>query len=114
MSFPVEPRVVITGAGSGLGRALALKLAARRARILIADPDERQRQMAGNLFKRSPATADDVATVALDGLEAGALYIVPHVDGKLAWRLKRLHPELYFASMRALFYSLGLDRQLLE
>jgi len=40
MRLPDRPRVVITGAASGLGRALALELAVRRARILIADIDE--------------------------------------------------------------------------
>lgn len=77
-------------------------------------PGDRQRLMAGNLFKRSRVTADVVAAAALDGLESGTLYIVPHSEGRLAWRLKRFHPGLYFASMRRLFYSWGLDRRLLK
>lgn len=39
MPLPSEPRAVVTGAGSGLGRAFCLELAARRARILAADID---------------------------------------------------------------------------
>lgn len=37
MKLPERPRAVITGAGSGLGRELAVQLARRGARILIAD-----------------------------------------------------------------------------
>ncbi|MGK3996711.1 SDR family NAD(P)-dependent oxidoreductase [Sorangium sp. So ce1024] len=37
MSLPQQPRAVITGAASGLGRALALELAGRRAKLLLAD-----------------------------------------------------------------------------
>lgn len=37
MSLPTQPRVVITGAGSGLGRALCLELAKRRARLVVSD-----------------------------------------------------------------------------
>lgn len=39
MPLPRQPRAVITGAASGLGRALALELATRRAKILVADID---------------------------------------------------------------------------
>ena len=35
--LPKQPRVVITGAGSGLGRALALVLAERHGRLLVSD-----------------------------------------------------------------------------
>ena len=37
MSLPSHPRAVITGAGTGLGRALCEELARRRARVLVTD-----------------------------------------------------------------------------
>ena len=37
MSLASSPRAVITGAGSGFGRALALELAARRASLVLSD-----------------------------------------------------------------------------
>jgi NAD(P)-dependent dehydrogenase (short-subunit alcohol dehydrogenase family) len=47
MSLPSQPRAVITGAGSGLGRALSLELARRRARVVVSDVN--------------PATAEETA-----------------------------------------------------
>lgn len=40
MTLPEHCRSIITGAGSGLGRALAMELAGRGAHILVADVDE--------------------------------------------------------------------------
>ncbi len=40
MKFPVRPRVVISGAGSGLGKAIALVFAKRNARVLVLDINE--------------------------------------------------------------------------
>jgi NAD(P)-dependent dehydrogenase (short-subunit alcohol dehydrogenase family) len=39
MTIPDRPRAVVTGAGSGLGRAFCLELARRRAHILAVDID---------------------------------------------------------------------------
>ena len=41
MSLRTEPRTVITGAGSGFGRALAIYLAPRKAHLVLADVDEK-------------------------------------------------------------------------
>ncbi|WP_437318561.1 SDR family NAD(P)-dependent oxidoreductase [Sorangium sp. So ce385] len=40
MPLPKHPRAVITGAASGLGRALAIELAGRQAKLLLADLDD--------------------------------------------------------------------------
>jgi len=40
MRLPSTPRCVLTGAGSGLGRAIALNLARRSADLLLSDVDE--------------------------------------------------------------------------
>lgn len=37
MALPSSPQVVITGAGSGFGRALAFELATRKAKLVLAD-----------------------------------------------------------------------------
>lgn len=60
MPLPHRPRTVITGAASGLGRALALELAARRAVLLIADVDVSGSQETLELVKRSGGEAHAV------------------------------------------------------
>lgn len=40
MKLPPRPRAVVTGAGSGFGRAITLRLASRGARLVVSDVDE--------------------------------------------------------------------------
>jgi short-subunit dehydrogenase len=75
MPLPKTPRVVITGAGSGFGRALALVLAERGARLVLGDRDEPTvRETAHLALERGAADAravrcdvtrlDDIETLA--------------------------------------------------
>ena len=45
---------------------------------------------ASKLVTEAKWSADEIATVALKGLERGTLYVIPQTDGKLFWRAKRL------------------------
>jgi NAD(P)-dependent dehydrogenase (short-subunit alcohol dehydrogenase family) len=76
MSLPDHPRAVVTGAGSGLGRAFCVELAGRGARIVAADIDlasaeETARLVAGAggeaLARRADvALVDDVEALAAE------------------------------------------------
>lgn len=54
---------------------------------------ERSTRMAEKLMQKSAINADDVARIALDGLERGQLYVLPHGEGQFLWALKRLSPR---------------------
>ena len=76
--------IAITGAGSGIGRALALELAGRGAVLALSDKDEgglaETRQMLGN--RPASITALDVAdTAALNGWISAAVSDFGKLDG---------------------------------
>lgn len=48
------------------------------------------RRASANLVESSKWSADEIAAIALRGLERGQLYIIPQTDGKVAWGAKRL------------------------
>jgi NAD(P)-dependent dehydrogenase (short-subunit alcohol dehydrogenase family) len=77
MPIPQEPRAVVTGAGSGLGRAFCLELAARRARILAVDIDLASAEETARLVQGAGGTAvarrADVADFAQVEALAGAV-----------------------------------------
>jgi len=56
---------------------------------------ERQKKITRKLMAKSKVQAPDVARLALEGLERGDLHIVPMLDGRAFWRLKRLRPRLF-------------------
>ncbi|MDI1302526.1 MAG: SDR family NAD(P)-dependent oxidoreductase [bacterium] len=56
----------------------------------------KRREFARSAMTRfSLTTADKVARQTLDALDRGELYMLPQIDGRLAWRFKRLMPRLY-------------------
>ena len=57
-------------------------------------------QLAQRLLQLTGRSADRVARIALDGLDAGRLYVMPQLEAKAAWRFKRLAPNAYLAGAR--------------
>jgi short-subunit dehydrogenase len=56
---------------------------------------DRGRQMTNLLMERGKVSAEGVARMSLDGLDRGKLYVLPQLDAKLVWRLKRFMPGLH-------------------
>ena len=51
--------------------------------------------LAEKLMRWTGVSADSVARTSLNALDRGQLYVMPQVDAKLIWRLKRLAPVGY-------------------
>ncbi|GAC1629225.1 MAG: SDR family NAD(P)-dependent oxidoreductase [Nevskia sp.] len=51
--------------------------------------------LAEKLMRWTGVSADSVAKTTLNALDRGQLYVMPQVDAKLIWRLKRLAPVGY-------------------
>jgi len=73
--LPARARAVVTGGGSGFGRAVALELASRGARVLITDVDQTLAEETAELLSKRGAEAEvmrvDVASA--DQVEAMAV-----------------------------------------
>ncbi len=57
--------------------------------------DEKLRRAATRLVEQGRWTAEEIARAALDGCASGALHVTPQLDIKLAWRMKRLAPQVF-------------------
>jgi NAD(P)-dependent dehydrogenase (short-subunit alcohol dehydrogenase family) len=69
MPLPRSPRCVITGAGSGFGRALSLELAGKGATLFLADIDEPSAAETARLAKAAGATRAEAARCDVSKLE---------------------------------------------
>jgi NAD(P)-dependent dehydrogenase (short-subunit alcohol dehydrogenase family) len=61
---------------------------------------DKQRALAAKLMRRSPLDAQGVARYALDRSRKGEFFLLPHGEGRVAWRVKRAVPERFNAVMR--------------
>jgi NAD(P)-dependent dehydrogenase (short-subunit alcohol dehydrogenase family) len=50
-------------------------------------------------MERSKVQAPDVAKAAIDAVRDGKLYVQPMRDGRMAWRLKRAHPQRFYDTL---------------
>jgi NAD(P)-dependent dehydrogenase (short-subunit alcohol dehydrogenase family) len=73
MSLPEHTRAVVTGAASGLGRALAVELAARGGRVLVADVDEVGGAETVRMVKDAGAQASFIRCDVRDPAQVAAL-----------------------------------------
>lgn len=110
-----------------LSETVAAEAAADQVRVSVLCPtfvktnlmdsfrssQERQKRLATALFRRSTMTAEQVAALAVRGLEQGKLVVVPQRDGAWLWRLKRLSPSLYGWLLRNVHGRGWMDRALL-
>lgn len=75
--------------------------------------DEPARAFIQAVMDKAKVTAEDVARAALDGVDAGSLYVLPQADGRWLWRLKRLMPRSFHSLARRAVASqarrLGLE-----
>ena len=58
-------------------------------------PEKRREFARAAMTRFALTTADKVARQTLDALDRGELYMLPQIDGLMAWRFKRLMPRLY-------------------
>jgi NAD(P)-dependent dehydrogenase (short-subunit alcohol dehydrogenase family) len=83
MPLPKSPRCVITGAGGGFGRALALELARRQSRLVLSDVDVKGVEETARLAERAgagSARAQRCDVTKLDEVEALAASCEGPVD----------------------------------
>lgn len=70
----------------------------------------RSSDMAATLMKWTGVSADSVAKTTLDAHDHGRLYVVPQLDARLIWQLKRHAPTTYTRSLGRINRISGLAR----
>lgn len=80
-----SPLVVVTGAGSGIGEAVARELARRGHRVVVSDvDDESARRVASSLPDAEAARLDVTDVAEVDALVAGVVDRYGRLDGFVA------------------------------
>ncbi|MFG0379852.1 SDR family oxidoreductase [Pseudomonas sp. zbq_18] len=62
-------------------------------------PNPNVKQQVGKLLENSPITAADIAGYIHDEVAKGEFLILPHEQGRMAWEIKRKHPQAIYDEM---------------
>ena len=81
MSFPKPLRAVVTGAGSGLGRALALELADRGAEVVVSDVVATSAEQTAELVRKKGAQVEIIPCDVTD--RDAVFYLVDETEKRL-------------------------------
>lgn len=76
MTLPDRPRAVVTGAGSGFGRAISVALARRGGRLVLGDIDEATLAETAELAEREGGEVRNAACDVRDAAQVEALALV--------------------------------------
>ena len=62
-------------------------------------PNQQMKAQVGKLLESSPITASDVANYIYEQVAAGEFMILPHEQGRMAWKLKQKNPQALYDEM---------------
>jgi NAD(P)-dependent dehydrogenase (short-subunit alcohol dehydrogenase family) len=62
-------------------------------------PTPSMKAQIGRLLEKSPIAASDIANHIFEQVGKGEFMILPHEEGRMAWELKRKHPEAMYEEM---------------
>lgn len=113
-SFGAAPRMAAYNVGKAgvlsLSETLAAEMAGTGVGVTVLCPtfvktniiangriDERRTGFADTLMRVTGMSAPKVARTCLDAHDRGALYVMPQLDAKLGWQIKRTFPRTYTA-----------------
>ena len=61
--------------------------------------EEQMTELVQQMMSAAKIQAGEVARIAIDAAARGDLYILPHRDGRVLWRLKRYFPVAFHKLM---------------
>ncbi|MBB2494883.1 SDR family oxidoreductase [Aquipseudomonas ullengensis] len=62
-------------------------------------PTPAMKQQVGKLLENSPISAQDIAGYVYDEVAKGAFMILPHEEGRMAWKIKQQNPQVIYDQM---------------
>jgi hypothetical protein len=62
-------------------------------------PTPAMKAQVGKLLESSPITASDIAEYIFDQVGKGEFMILPHEQGRMAWKLKQKNPQMLYDEM---------------